>query len=987
MNNFSRIKNRAVPKPFLPFLALVALGFAGNYFSVPLFFGADFLFGSIAVMLVLHFFGARYGFLAALIASSYTYVLWHHPYAVITFAGEALFVGLFLHRGTANIVFLDMVYWLLIGMPQAWLVYFLILHMDAQATLLVMLKQGTNGIFNALMACVMIDSLPLTRWFGMPETKRLKSLEHGLFNLLVLFAFVPALVITAVVSRHEFHRLTSSLEQQIDHVSTERSTELQKWMERRLAAVIDLARVAGEKGVMDPDQLQVSIELIKSSYPEFHSIYAADASGTAIAFAPAINERGEVTRGMNFSDRPYYAELRKNHKSVVSDVFVGRGGTFAPVVTLSAPVFNKHRFAGYVTGALDLTYVEEKLLDIPSLWPSSIMVMDRNSTIIASSVSSHGPLDHYDAHAGWARVPMASHTVQLIPPGSLPSMEKWRKSFYMRKTPIEINGAAAWTLVQEAPLEPLRDRLYLIYIRSLSIMLGLTCFSVFLSVVLSRRLVIPLRQLADVTTGLPSRLSDQRTIAWPVCSVREVDYLVDNAKSMAALLGQKFLEAESANNALQTKNQELENAYEALQQSEERHRTFIEASLDGVYFSDRNGVFRRINRAGAEILGNASGQDIIGRPATDFWYDPKDRERFVKEIKEKKSVKAFVMRARRADGREIVLEATSRLVEDEHGSYAGIEGILRDVTERMLAKHQLEEKNRELEVAYVDLKAAQSQILQQEKMASIGQLAAGVAHEINNPIGFIASNLGTLDKYLSRFNEYSDVLAGVASGLHDSAIDERLAAERKRLKIDLITDDAKKLIVESQDGTERVKVIVQNLKSFSHVDQGQVTDADVNECIETTLNIVWNELKYKATVKKEYGVLPHIRCYPQQLNQVFMNLLVNAAHAIDRQGVITIRTWVDGGSLFASIADTGCGIPTENLARIFEPFFTTKEVGKGTGLGLSITYDIIKKHNGVIDVQSDPGKGTVFTIELPIRTGTALDAKEETAYDRHYTVR
>ncbi len=290
--------------------------------------------------------------------------------------------------------------------------------------------------------------------------------------------------------------------------------------------------------------------------------------------------------------------------------------------------------------------------------------------------------------------------------------------------------------------------------------------------------------------------------------------------------------------------------------------------------------------------------------------------------------------------------------------------------------HILDLKNRELRNAYSELQTTQAKIVQQEKMASIGQLAAGVAHEINNPMGFILSNLGTLDKYLSRLIEYSSVLAGVASGLHDIAVDERLAAERKRLKIGIIMDDAKKLVAESLDGAERVKVIVQNLKSFSRVDQGQAISADVNECIETTLNIVWNELKYKAAVNKEYGVLPRIWCYPQQLNQVFMNLLVNAAHAIDRQGVITIRTWVDAGSIFASIADTGCGIPPKNLTRIFEPFFTTKEVGKGTGLGLSITYDIIKKHNGVINVQSDPGKGTVFTIELPIKTAYAPVAKE-----------
>lgn len=289
----------------------------------------------------------------------------------------------------------------------------------------------------------------------------------------------------------------------------------------------------------------------------------------------------------------------------------------------------------------------------------------------------------------------------------------------------------------------------------------------------------------------------------------------------------------------------------------------------------------------------------------------------------------------------------------------------------------LEHKNNELETAYSELKLSQAKILQQEKMASIGQLAAGVAHEINNPIGFVSSNLGTLDKYLSRLIEYAGILATVAGDLHDLAIDAHLADERKRLKIDSIIDDARKLIVESRDGTHRVKTIVQNLKSFSRVDQQQALDADINECLETTLNIVWNELKYKVTVKKEYGVLPRTWCYPQQLNQVFMNLLMNAAQAIEKQGTIAIRTWATADSLYASIADTGCGITAANISRIFEPFFTTKEVGKGTGLGLSITYDIIKNHNGDITVESEVGKGTTFTVRVPIRENDGATPHQE----------
>ena len=280
---------------------------------------------------------------------------------------------------------------------------------------------------------------------------------------------------------------------------------------------------------------------------------------------------------------------------------------------------------------------------------------------------------------------------------------------------------------------------------------------------------------------------------------------------------------------------------------------------------------------------------------------------------------------------------------------------------------ELRATTQKLEKAYSELKDAQIQIFQQEKMASIGQLAAGIAHEINNPMGFISSNLGTLNKYIDRLAEFiasGDTLIMACAG---SAEVEKINELRKRLKIDHIMDDSRQLIAESQDGAGRVRRIVQDLKSFSRVDQVECAYINLNEALETTINIGWNEIKYVATLHREFGDIPPLKCHPQQLNQVFLNLLVNAAHALgENQGTITVRTWSENESVLISVSDTGCGIPEENQQRIFEPFFTTKEVGKGTGLGLSISYDIIRKHGGEITVQSEVGRGTSFIVKLPI---------------------
>jgi len=277
-------------------------------------------------------------------------------------------------------------------------------------------------------------------------------------------------------------------------------------------------------------------------------------------------------------------------------------------------------------------------------------------------------------------------------------------------------------------------------------------------------------------------------------------------------------------------------------------------------------------------------------------------------------------------------------------------------------------KNAAMEIgrAYEELKATQSQMVHQEKMASIGVLAAGVAHEINNPTSYVMSNLGTLGNYAERLVDFIAAQTGVIDRLGSSEDAERMAALRRKLMLDHIIADLPELVRESLGGTERVKTIVQNLTGFSRQDQSQCQSADLRECIESAINIVWNELKYKVTLHRDYGELPPLLCYPQQLNQVIMNFLVNAGHAIEARGEITVRTWLQDGAACMAISDTGCGIPEELRSRIFEPFFTTKGVGKGTGLGLSISFNIIKKHRGAITVASEVGKGTCFTVTLPL---------------------
>jgi two-component system NtrC family sensor kinase len=262
------------------------------------------------------------------------------------------------------------------------------------------------------------------------------------------------------------------------------------------------------------------------------------------------------------------------------------------------------------------------------------------------------------------------------------------------------------------------------------------------------------------------------------------------------------------------------------------------------------------------------------------------------------------------------------------------------------------------------LRLAQDQLMQSEKLASIGQLAAGVAHEINNPVGYVFSNFGTLERYLADLFRMLGAYEEAEPLLANTPAAHRLAALRQEIELDYLKEDVPTLMAESCEGIKRVRKIVQDLKDFSHVDLHQQWDlCDLHVGIDSTLNIVNNEIKYKADVVKEYGVLPQVECLPSELNQVFMNLMVNAAHAIgDQRGTITLRTGDGGDHVWVEVTDNGSGIAPEHLNKIFDPFFTTKPVGKGTGLGLSLSYGIVKKHGGRIEVESEVGVGTTFRV-------------------------
>lgn len=280
---------------------------------------------------------------------------------------------------------------------------------------------------------------------------------------------------------------------------------------------------------------------------------------------------------------------------------------------------------------------------------------------------------------------------------------------------------------------------------------------------------------------------------------------------------------------------------------------------------------------------------------------------------------------------------------------------------------ELYEKNQSLLAAYNKLKDQKAQLLHQEKLASLGQLAAGVAHEINNPTSFVKSNLSMLQSYNKQMAAYLHFIDHQIDEFQNLDINQ-LQSKKAEYDIDYLQGDLSELIHESLDGVTRIEEIVKSLKGFARPSDNIKQDFQLNDCITNTLKLVINEIKYKAELELSLAPLPEIPGYPGEICQVVLNLLVNASQAIETKGLIGITTFAEANQLVLIISDNGCGIEEQHVNKLFDPFFTTKDVDQGTGLGLSITHSIIKKHQGTIEVESQLGAGSCFTIRLPIHS-------------------
>ena len=850
------------------FVLLIALGLLGNYCRVSLFLGVDFIFGSIAALLAARFYGAFWGGLAGAAIGSYTYVLWHHPYAMIILSAESAVVGWLFKRHRQSLILLDGLYWLFLGSLLTSLFYGTVLQVGAVQLQFVVLKQILNGLCNALLASGIIGLISLLSRLMPNQIPRIYWLFRDVLNdVLVVFILLPVMFLFTLDANRLLQNLEQEMGAELQLISAPIVERLKTWQQQVWSTVSEFSQVTA----LDVTEAQLSIALQRNALINGFWVFDRQRQliktvSKSVGSPLTANELDQLWIAINDQSPPGSSTNQQSNIDKNSDPnsAILQPWKIIPLpnqqtdqltsLWLVRPLTQELQTTGFLVANLDSKQLKQLLVNQTKLQDqeSELFLLGPDDRVwsklgAGQSLSLGETFSLAQSETKVRELDNQNHrlyqVLTVIPPK--PPMVQSRQSNYWLRT--DLPGGLNWKLWVTVPAQSYIDELQQAYNQRFGIVLLMVCGGMGLASLISRSLVTSLQTLAKITTDLPDRVDAGRGIAWPSSQVLEFEQLSINGQLMAQSLQEKFLEIRQANDLLEQR----------------------------------------------------------------------------------------------------VIERTT-----------------------------------DLETALHQLQTTQTQLVQTEKMSSLGGLVAGVAHEINNPMNFISGNLVHAEEYSQGLLKALELFQA-----YYPDIDPSLAAALDDLEVDFLIEDLPKTFRSMRLGAERVQSIVQSLRTFSRIDNSEFQPVNLHEGIDSTLLILQNRLKGRADrlgieVVKNYGPLPLVECYGGHLNQVFMNLLVNAIDAIDDRDSqrsimdmqqspsrIEITTAIlSNQTVILRFRDNGPGMPTEVRDRIFEPFFTTKPSGKGTGLGLSISYQIIvEQHGGILTCQSSPNGGTEFYIELPAR--------------------
>jgi len=656
---------------------------AGNCFNFPLFTNIDFIFGSIFAMLALQFFGFGPGILAAAIIASYTYLLWNHPYSIVIMTAEVAVVGWLMVRRKMGMVLADTFYWLLLGMPLAYLFFHTVMHVPLSGTYIVMMKEAVNGIFNALVARLIFAC------FALRTRSLLTSYREIMYNLLAFFVLCPVLALLAIGSRADFDATDRHVRITLIENSKGAEQRLKTWVENRKTTIINLAEMAASRS---PQQMQTYLEQAMRSDVNFLRIGLQNREATSVAFYPLTDEQGHNNIGTNFADRPYIPQLRRTLKPMLSEVVMSRIGTPKPMVAILAPVVIRGEYGGYVSGILSLEQIREYLDKNLNVHTAFYTLIDKNGNIIMTNRTDHTVMNPFVLGKGMLH-PLdqgISHWVPPVPPNT-PKFERWQKSFYI--TENAIGSLSEWRLILGQPVAPFQKILYDNYTDKLTLLFVILLLALALAEFLSRNMVVTLGELRSLTYQLPAKLTTEKNdIVWPESGIKEANHLINNFREMVKLLAKQFHEIRQINELLE---QRVEERTRELRESEEAYRAVADFTYDWEYWVSPDGSLRYLSPSCERHTGYSREEFLQDAGLLKRITHPDDWDRLDDHVSvnQDSTVKAHPhyvdFRIRTRSGEERWFSHVCRPVYDGDGKYLGQRASNRDITKRKQAEDSL----------------------------------------------------------------------------------------------------------------------------------------------------------------------------------------------------------------------------------------------------------------------------------------------------------
>ena len=946
------------------YAGLVIAGIAGNYFGAPLFFGLDFVFGSVFTLPLLQLYGTTWGTAGTLIAASATFFLWGHPWAGVVLVAEALVVGLLAPRLRNNLLAADGLFWLAVGMPLIGLSYGLVMETSATSTLLVMLKQAVNGIFNALIASLLLTHTPLRVMAGVAE-QRAVPLRQVVFELLVTAVLLPTLLVVMIGTRQDLRKFEQDLVEQLDATTNSLASRIGAWRDRNLWAIAQLSVSASEVGVRPSAELERATAQVGRTFPELRRLYVTDTAGRIVSRHPPLDPQ-EGTSAQVVTTEPLASALRAG-APVVSPVYAGIRR--APMVAMASPARREGRVVGMVIGELEAAPLRELLRLYAPNPGARLTLTDSGDAVIASTARDVRPLLPYQTE-GTVRQ-RSGGIYQRVPdePGAA-AITRWRNSLYGRRAFL---GNPAWHLTVELPVAPVQRFLQERYLQAFGVMLAVSVLALLIGGALAAGLARPLGKLATATTDLPERLASGELPAWPRSRVSEVDSLARNFRSMAGALEARFQELTGTSAELSRRSAELAEANRELE-GEVAERRRAESAL------------RLLAEAGSALAGSLDPAATLERtagccvPALADWavvaVSGGDGEtRYAVAHKEPEAERRLRGVAARTPG--TLLEGGDALEEpqvvtdplDWTAARTDVLGtLLREVGAASALLVPLRARGKTLGtlvlVRYAGSGGYDAQLVPlAEELARRAALAldnaslydalreadrrkdeflAMLAHELRNPLSPLATSVQLL-----------------RSGASASVMERALS------------------VMERQLG--HIVRLVDDLLDVARVTRGRIElhreRLELGTCVSATaenLRPRFVERGQDLTVEVPSEPLP-LQADPTRLEQVVANLLSNANKYTPRGGHVSVTVVREDAEGVVRVRDDGMGMPRDLLGRVFDLFMQSEQAldrsQGGLGIGLTLVRQLVELHGGTVQARSDgPGMGSEFEVRLPLET-------------------